>query len=192
MHDVYSYAQAASNHRPPPRRSLSTGDKYSGSPAHNAQQTIDDLQIQVSELKQIVERCRKDNLELRKAVDRAEVLLQMEQVGVRQLERQKLVADDEICSLREEIEALKLLKRNSWSGLDERRNYLDPFDNSSEYVPQAVRHPSLTDLDEKKRPQRKLSAPSLSRSPSVSKAKTLCFQISFNGMTLMEKTDFGE
>ena len=96
--------------------------------------------------------------------------------------------ESEIQKLRREVEQLRQLK--SISEFEGRSR--SPKKDSQRH---RRTYPMLPDpntlLDESKR-RRKTSEPILHRSPSISKAKTLCFQISFNGVPLMEKTEFEE
>eukprot|EP00794_Sanderia_malayensis_P014379 gene14379-15877_t len=201
----YTHTLLATRTHQPPRRSLSTGDDYAtgsftggnSTARRYAQEAMEDLQNEVGELELIIVGLKRDNRELRKAVVGTEALLDIEQAAARKLERQLELAQDEVRFLRDQIERIKMVDDPVQSSCsDSRKQVLEPLaDNSARGMAGTTRHSSLTDLStgrqrENKRPRRKISAPLLARGPSVAQAKTLCFQIAFNGMTLMEKTDF--
>ena len=210
--DPYSYAQYNPKRRT--RRSFSTGDKHGNTQGDDPKQIINEMQIEMVDLRRLLDHSRKENMELRKGLERVEALLQMEQKSNRQLEKENMLANEEILCLQNELESLKGDRKTSVRLTDDmsRKNPVIladdmTFDESEErnedFGNPFVRHSSWSNLaiptsEPVKKPRmRKISAPCgpstphVARSPSVSKAKTLCFQISFNGMTLMEKTDFG-
>ncbi|XP_065054248.1 golgin subfamily B member 1-like isoform X2 [Rhopilema esculentum] len=210
--DPYSYAHYNPKRRT--RRSFSTGDKHGNTQGDDPKQIIDEMQIEMVDLRRLLDHSRKENMELRKGLERVEALLQMEQKSNRQLEKENMLANEEILCLQNELETLQGAGKTSVRLADDMARKTPviladdmTFDESEErnedFGNPFVRHSSWSNLaiptsEPVKKPRmRKISAPCgpstphLARSPSVSKAKTLCFQISFNGMTLMEKTDFG-
>ena len=207
---MYSYAQYLPKRRA--KRSVSTPQKHGNPQGDDPRQIIDSLQQEMAEISRALNRCIKDNMELRKALEKAEALLQMEQSANRELERDKLVANEEILCLKNEIERLKPVRKTPSIRTDTQSLLLEGEGLGSNFEDASIRHASWSNLaiphpEKEKTRRRKVSAPCgpskslgersasapiLARTPSVSKAKTLCFQISFNGMTLMEKTDFGE
>lgn len=186
------------------RRSFSMGDKHGSCQGDEPQETIDDLQLEVFELRRTSERSRRENVDLRKGLERVETLLQMEQSANRELEKEKLLANEEILCLQNDMERLDGCRKTPLILEDNLNAQLDEEQREEDFGDPFVRHSSWSNLavpstELEKRPRRRKtsapcgpSKPMMARSPSVSKAKTLCFQISFNGMTLMEKTDFGE
>ena len=185
------------------QRSFSASDKYDYSQDQNPQETIDKMHLEIVELRKALDQGRKEYFELRRSFERIETLLQMEQATNRELEIEKAMRNEDILCLQNELERLRDSKKTPLI-LADGANILQEDEIVKEFGDPVVRHSSWSNLaipgsDQDKRPRRRKmsapcgpSSPMFARSPSVSKAKTLCFQISFNGMTLMEKTDFGE
>ena len=199
--DSNSYAQYTPKRKA--RRSFSTGDKHGYAPGRDPIETIDGMQVELVEMKKALDHFKKQNIELRKGLERAENLLQTEQKANRDLEKQNTLAHEEVLCLQNDIERLRGCQKRPII-LADHANVLEEDKQLEDFGDPFVRHSSWSNLaipssEQEKRPRRRKtsapcgpSTPLLARSPSVSKAKTLCFQISFNGMTLMEKTDFGE
>ncbi len=168
--DVYNYAQTAPKHTY--RRS--TGKEDMGSIDENAQPAINDLLSEISELRHIIDCCKRENRDLRKAVDSTEALLDLEQASVRELERQKFIARNDVLSLKEEVRYLKEVKFGVARA--ENRGSDDANSQSQPKRPLSLMGLPVGDLKKEGQPQRrKASGPP--SSPSVTQAKTLCFKI---------------
>ena len=199
--DIFNFTQHFPKRKA--QRSFSASDKCDSSEDRDAEETMESMRLDVEELREAMDHYRKENMELRKALERVENVLQIEQAANRELEREKVMRNEEILCLQNELERLRENKKPPLI-LADNSNILQEDEVLQDFADPFVRHSSWSNLtipssDQEKRPRRrKMSAPCgppasmCTRSPSVSKAKTLCFQISFNGMTLMEKTDFGE
>ena len=196
--DIFNFTQHFQKRKA--QRSFSASDRHDSLEDHDAPETMEDIQVEVEELREAMDHYRKENKELRKALERVENILQIEQAANRELEREKMMKNEEILCLQNDLERLRESKNPSLI-LADHSNILQEDEILQDFADPFVRHSSWSNLavpssEQEKRPRRRKTSapcgPSASRSPSVSKAKTLCFQISFNGMTLMEKTDFGE